>query len=570
MGAAAQLTSVAPGEPTVAGGRDRAEDAAITVLLIEDNEGDAYLVSESLANFQPRPFKITHRDRLSSGLASLSDESFDLVLLDLSLPDSDGFETFRRVRESSPFIPIVILTGLDDQDLANKTAREGGQDYLLKQFTGGELLKRLMRQAIERKRIEEALKQADTRKNEFLAMLAHELRNPLAALECGLSLLKAAGQESDREWALTMAEHQVRLLARMVEDLLDTSRITRGTFQLRRERVRPAELIERAIATVRHIAQTKGHRLHVVVGPNLPQLEADPPRLEQVIFNLLTNAFKFTPQAGRVEVSVVAEGGELVLKVRDTGSGITPDFLPHIFEPFVQAEATLARERGGLGLGLTFVKAIVELHGGSVEARSEGLHLGSEFVVRLPTVGADDAVGSGPSSLPDRPSPGVDGAPERRRILMVEDNLDYALGLSRFLESAGHEVLICNHGLGAISQAPAFVPDVILLDLGLPGMDGYEVARRMRENESLARTKIVVISGYACEEDRRLSRDIGVDEHLAKPVRFSELLRVVTETGALTQDMRGCSTEFEVRHRFAARGQVGFRSIPPARTEAEV
>ena len=404
------MTSVAPGEPAVAGGRDREEDAAISVLLIEDNEADAYLVSESLANSQPPRFKITHRDRLSSGLACLSNESFDLVLLDLSLPDSDGFETFRRVRESSPSIPIVVLTGQDDLDLAIKTAREGGQDYLLKRFTGGELLKRLMCQAIERKRIiEEALKEAETRKHEFLAMLAHELRNPLAALDCGLSLLGTAGQESDREWALTMAQHQVRLLARMVEDLLDTSRITRGTFQLRRERVRPAELIERAVDTMRHFAQTKGHRLHVVVGPNLPQLEADPSRLEQVIFNLLNNAFKFTPQGGRVEVSAVAEGGELVLKVRDTGSGITPDFLPHIFEPFVQAGTTLERERGGLGVGLTLVKAIVELHGGSVEARSEGLHLGSEFVVRLRTVGADDAVGSGPSSLQDRPSLGVDG-----------------------------------------------------------------------------------------------------------------------------------------------------------------
>ena len=190
----------------------------------------------------------------------------------------------------------MVLTGQDDLDLAIKTAREGGQDYLLKQFTGGELLKRLMCQAIERKRLEEALKEADARKNKFLAMLAHELRNPLAALECGLSLLKAAGQVSDREWALTMAEHQVRLLARMVEDLLDTSRITRGTFQLRRQRVRPAELIERAVDTMRHFAQTKGHRLHVVVEPNLPQLEADPSRLEQVIFNLLSNAFKFTPR----------------------------------------------------------------------------------------------------------------------------------------------------------------------------------------------------------------------------------------------------------------------------------
>jgi signal transduction histidine kinase len=530
MDTSAELSRVAPGERSDAGGRKLEEDATIAVLLIEDNEGDAYLVGESLANCQPSRFKITHRDRLSSGLASLSNESFDLVLLDLSLPDCDGFETFRRVRDCSPSIPIVVLTGLDDPDLAIKTTREGGQDYLLKRFTGGELLKRLIRQAIERKRIEEALKVADTRKNEFLAMLAHELRNPLAALGCGLSLLASAGHEGDCEWALTMAEHQVRLLARMVDDLLDTSRITRGTFQLRKERVRPAEVIQRALDTVRQSAQTQGHRLHVVVGPNLPQLEADPSRLEQVVYNLLTNAFKFTPQGGWVEVSAVAEGGDLVLKVRDTGCGITTDFLPHIFEPFVQAEATLARERGGLGIGLTCVKAIVELHGGTVEARSGGLQLGSEFVVRLPTVGADDAISSGTSSG-DRQPKGADGAPERRRILIVEDNLEYAQGLCRLLESAGNQVRICSDGLGAISQAPAFVPDVILLDLGLPGMDGYEVARRMREDESLSRTQIVVISGYASEEDRRLSREIGVDEHLAKPVCFSELLRVVAETG---------------------------------------
>jgi CheY-like chemotaxis protein len=243
----------------------------------------------------------------------------------------------------------------------------------------------------------------------------------------------------------------------------------------------------------------------------------------------LTNAFKFTPQGGTVEVSLAAKGNDLVLKVRDTGCGITAEFLPHIFEPFVQAEATLARVRGGLGIGLTFVKAIVELHGGTVVARSEGSQLGSEFVVRLPGIRNGDVTGS-EASPQDRPSLGAGRTPERRRILMVEDNRDYAQGLRRLLESAGHEVQICNDGLGAIAKAPVFLPDVILLDLGLPGMDGYEVARRLREDESLALSKIVVISGYACEEDRRLSKEIGVDEHLAKPVRFTELLRVVSAT----------------------------------------
>ncbi len=377
----------------------------------------------------------------------------------------------------------------------------------------------------DQKRSEDALKQADTHKNEFLAMLAHELRNPLAALECGLALVRGGGEESDRDWAFTMAEHQVQLLRHMIDDLMDTSRITRGTFLLRKERVRTADLIERAVATVRHLAEAEGHDLHLELAPNLPDLEADPARLEQVIYNILTNAFKFTPRGGRVEITVEVERGELVLDIRDTGSGIAPEFLAHIFEPFAQAETSLARGRSGLGIGLTLVKAIVELHGGSVLARSDGVNRGCEIVVRLPSVRTN----GNPEPLPlaERPASGENG--ERRRILIVEDNLHYALGLRRLLETAGHQVRICNDGIEALSQAPAFAPDVILLDLGLPGMDGYEVAREMRADESLASARIVVISGYACEEDRRRSREIGVDEHLAKPVRFSELLRVVTD-----------------------------------------
>jgi two-component system CheB/CheR fusion protein len=381
----------------------------------------------------------------------------------------------------------------------------------------------------DQKSFENELKAADTRKDAFLAMLAHELRNPLAALNCGLALIAiaGAGDEADRGWAVKMAGHQVELLSRMVDDLLDTSRITRGTFQLRKERVQPSELIGRAVDTIRHLAEAQRHKLHVTAAPNLPELEADPARLEQVICNLLTNAVKFTPKGGRIELSVGTEGAELVLRVRDTGDGIAPDFLPHVFDSFAQADTSLVRERGGLGIGLTLVKAIVELHGGSVEARSDGLDRGTEMVIRLPTVGADKAVIPDPRSLKGRSIRGEDRLPDRRRILIVEDSLEYALGLRRLLETAGHDVHICNDGLGALSEAPAFGPDVILLDLGLPGMDGYEVAWRMRENEALAHSSIVVVSGYASEEDRRRSREVGVDEHLVKPVRFSELLRVV-------------------------------------------
>ena len=385
----------------------------------------------------------------------------------------------------------------------------------------------------DQKTSEVALQEADQHKNQFLAMLAHELRNPLAGLECGLSLLGGPDHESDRVWALAMAEHQIQLLTRMVDDLLDTSRITRGSLHLRKERVRPAEMIERAGETVRQIADAHGIDLQIAIPPGLPQLQADPARLEQAVSNLLTNAIKFTPRGGRIDVVAGLERNDLVLTVRDTGIGIAPGFLPHVFEPFTQVDTSLVRGRGGLGIGLTLVKAIIELHSGSVEAHSPGLNLGTEVVVRLPTVPADEVVGSQPPSAVDRPSRHLLREGQRRRILMVEDNHDYALGVRRMLESAGHEVLICNDGRAALSQAVDFGPDVVLLDLGLPGMDGYEVAQKMRENESLARTKIVVISGYACEEDRRRSKEVGVDEHLAKPIRFVDLLRVVTDSGSL-------------------------------------
>ena len=361
-------------------------------------------------------------------------------------------------------------------------------------------------------------------------MLAHELRNPLAALGCGLELLAGAGE---RGWAWSMAEHQVRLLTRMVDDLLDTSRITHGTFQLRREEVRPAELIDEAVHTLRQIAEAQGHQVRVTMAPNLPRLNADPARLEQVVCNLLTNAMKFTPQGGRIELVAEAEGGDFVLTVRDTGIGIASEFLSHVFDSFAQADTSLVRGRGGLGIGLTLVKAIVELHGGTVEARSEGLRLGTEIIVRLPTIAAKDANGADSSPAPEPAMPQTSGEPRSKRILMVEDNQEYAHGLSRLLESVGHVVQTCNDGLVALDQAPAFEPDVILLDLGLPGMDGFEVARRLRQDESLARARLVVISGYASEEDRVRSLEIGVDEHLAKPVRFSELLRVIGEPGPL-------------------------------------
>ncbi len=485
-------------------------------------------VTESLplVIFTARPDgNVDHFNRHWSEFTGLSTGSVEDPSWGQFVHPDDMEETVRRWRRSigtgEPFQlehRLRRADGVYHWHLTRANAlRDAGGDVLI--WTGSST------DIEDQKRSENALKEADHYKDEFLAMLAHELRNPLAALECGLTLLATSCDEAGRVWALRAAEHQVRLLTRMVDDLLDISRITRGSFQLRRELVRPAELIDQAVDTVRHLAEERGQSLDVATAPDLPQLDADPARLEQVLCNLLTNAIKFTPQGGRIELSAVADGNELVLKVRDSGIGISRDFLPQVFELFAQADKSSGRGRGGLGIGLALVKAIIELHGGSVEARSEGLEKGCEMIVRLPTVEAVVAL------VPDRASPepilGGDRVPELRRVLVVDDNLQYAEGLRRLLESAGHVVQICADGLAALSQAPEFGPDVILLDLGLPGLDGYEVARQMRDDRSLDRAAIVVISGYASEEDRRHSSEVGVDEHLAKPVRFGELLGVI-------------------------------------------
>lgn len=379
----------------------------------------------------------------------------------------------------------------------------------------------------ELKRAEKALRESDRRKDQFLAMLAHELRNPLAALDSSLVLLADTHYAGDRDWAMKISMRQVRHLVRMVDDLLDTSRITRGTIRLQTELVQPAEVIGRAIEAMRHLAEAKGHQLCVSMAPHLPKLEADPTRLEQIISNLLTNAIKFTQPGGRVEVSVQVEGSTLVLTVRDTGAGIAPEFLPHIFELFAQSDTSLSREHGGLGLGLTLVKALIEQHGGSVEARSEGLGRGSEFVVRLPTFNGDAVIVPENGSIKKPLDACRKSGPVR--ILMVEDNLEYARCLGRLLEATGYEIRISCDGPTALDEAHLWIPDVFLLDLGLPGMDGFEVARRIHEDASFARAKVVVVSGYAGEEEHRRSEEIGIDAHLAKPVVLRDLLRTISD-----------------------------------------
>jgi PAS domain S-box-containing protein len=368
----------------------------------------------------------------------------------------------------------------------------------------------------------EELAGADRRKDEFLAMLGHELRNPLAPLKNAAYLLRLPKRtEEQTRWAGEVIERQVGQMSRLVDDLLDVSRITRGKVTLRKEVVELAAAIERAVEISRPLIEARRHELVESLPPGPVWLEADPVRLAQVIANLLNNAAKYTPDRGRITLSASQEGAEVVLRVRDNGVGIAPEVLPHVFELFTQDRRTLDRSQGGLGIGLTLVKGLVEMHGGSVQAFSEGPGRGCEFVVRLPakaSLGPDKGEEGHPTA--SAPSAGC-------RVLVVDDNVDATESLALLLRMSGHEVHTALDGPAALQVAEAFRPEAVLLDIVLPGMDGYEVARRLRHMAGLENAFLVAVTGYGQEEDRRRAEEAGFDAHLVKPadpVDLKELL----------------------------------------------
>jgi PAS domain S-box-containing protein len=373
-----------------------------------------------------------------------------------------------------------------------------------------------------------SLSEADLRKNEFLAMLAHELRNPLAPILNAVHLLRLGNNESPlQQQARTMIERQVGQLTRLVDDLLEVSRITTGRVHLRQERIVVSGIVARAAETVHPLMDRHRHELTVTVPPQPIWLYADAARLEQVVVNLLTNAAKYTDDGGRVWLSVEQEGVEAVLRVRDTGVGISPQLLPRVFELFTQAERSLDRAQGGLGIGLALVQRLVEMHGGRVEAYSV-LGRGSEFVVRLPVV---PMLALQPPSAP-KETAGPNGSP--LRVLVVDDNVDSAESLAMLLEMSRHEVRTAHDGPTALEAALDFRPNVVLLDIGLPIMDGYEVAKRMRQQPTLGKVLLVAMTGYGQESDRQLSREAGFDHHLVKPADFSALEKLLASAKTTT------------------------------------
>jgi PAS domain S-box-containing protein len=374
----------------------------------------------------------------------------------------------------------------------------------------------------------EALADLHRRKDEFLAMLSHELRNPLAPIMNAVHLLQL-GQEGEspiHRQARTIIERQVGQLSHLINDLLEVSRITTGRIRLRRERVDLRGIVDRAVESARPLVEERRHELAVERGPGPIWVYADPARIEQVVVNLLTNAAKYTEIGGRIAVDVGREGEEAVVSVRDTGVGIAPELLPRIFDLFTQAERSLDRSEGGLGIGLTVVKRLVEMHGGRVEVYSV-LGQGSGFVVRLP-------VPPPQGRPPEASSPAAARPPTRTlRVVVVDDNVDQADSTALLLRASGHEVRVAYSGKDALRIVAEDQPDVVFLDLGLPEFDGYEVARRLRQRPDLEGLVLVAMTGYGQESDRERSKTAGFAHHLVKPAdpqRLQELLATVSET----------------------------------------
>ncbi len=408
-------------------------------------------------------------------------------------------EGWRVRKDGSRFWANVIITALYDGE------------HRLRGFA------KVTRDLTARRRIE-ALQERERQMHEFLAMLGHELRNPLAAIANALALIQSKPAAEKAE-LLTVIERQSAHLSRIVDDLLDVGRITRGKIVLKKEILDLNDVVSRALDASRPLIDARGHNVSLQLASSIVPVAADPTRLAQVVQNLVGNAVKYTPERGRITITAARESDKAVLRVRDSGIGIPADLLPRVFDLFVQGDRSLDRTDGGLGIGLTLVKRLVEMHGGSVEAKSAGPDKGSEFTVLLPLAPIHD--------IAREPTAEAAGTPTPRRVLVVDDNRDAANTLAALLETMGHDVQTAYDGPHAVSVAVHYRPDAVFLDIGLPGMNGYEVARELRMLPGLAGTTLIAFTGYGQDEDRRRVFEAGFDHHLVKPAGARDLARIL-------------------------------------------
>lgn len=443
---------------------------------------------------------------------------------DLGYPDELASKLQRQLKEV--FETCCEIS--DQTPYTSPSGMAGHYEYILRPVVGDDgqvdQVAGSSRDITARKRAEDALKDADRRKSEFLAILAHELRNPLAPIRNALQILRRAdGKRESAPLVLDMMERQVAQMVRLVDDLLDVSRIAHGTIPLRRERVELAAIVHQAVETVQPLVVQLGHELTITLPTEPIYVDADPARLTQVVGNLLNNACKFTEPGGRIQLSVEPERDQAVIRVKENGLGIAAEHLADIFDMFAQIDTSLERSNAGLGLGLMLVKTLVEQHGGSVEACSDGVGHGTQFVVRMPMIAELSAPPKGSLAVQPRTS-------ALPRILVVEDNKDAAESMACLLELDGFETRIAYDGLHAVQAAEHWMPDVVLLDIGLPKLDGYEVARRIRSQRRGGNgVTLIAITGWGQDDDRLRTSEAGFDAHLTKPVDYGELKKLLSQ-----------------------------------------
>jgi signal transduction histidine kinase len=499
--------------------------------------------------------------KASSGteaLETLLRTDIAVVLIDVHMPDLDGFELAQMIHQHPRHqrAAIIFVSAVHMTDIDRLRGYEvGGVDYVSVPIVPEILRARVsvfadlyrktqelenLNEELERRvsertselessterlrESEDALRETDRRKDEFLAMLAHELRNPLAPIRNAVEYLRMRAEaDPSVRWSHDVIDRQIDHLTRLVDDLLDVSRITRGRLEIRRVRSDLGDILRGAVDTIQASIQERGQRLHVSLPSEPVWVNADVVRMTQIFLNLLDNASKFTPEGGTIWLTSERTEGSALVRLRDTGAGITPEELPQLFQMFYQIRRSAAGAQGGLGIGLALVRRLVELHGGTVEASSEGHERGAEFVVRLPELA--DVLAGDSNGVPKEET----GAAATRRVLIVDDNVDSAESLAMLLRLGGHEIETAYDGLQAVEAAERMKPDLVLLDIGLPGIDGYDAAARIRQGSGGSEVVLVAITGWGQDEDRRRSREAGFDAHLTKPVDMAALSRLIAE-----------------------------------------
>jgi signal transduction histidine kinase len=570
------------------GAHDQAPERAaveepINILLVDDEPKNLTVLETVLAN--PN-YRLVRAQSADQALLALIDTEFALLILDINMPNMNGFELAQLIkqRKRTALLPIIFLTAYYSEEYhIVEGYSTGAVDYLHKPISPTVLRSKvavfadlyrktrecsvanqaLLAEIVERRRTQDELRRlnlelerrveertaelvaaigelqraeadlrdADRRKDEFLATLAHELRNPLAPIFNALQILRLDKAGSpELQWAKDVIDRQIRQMTHLVDDLLDISRISRGKLELRREPVKLRDAIQGAVETSNPHIQEGRHQLTLDIPSEELILNGDLTRLSQILSNLLNNAAKYTEPGGKIALTADAKGSEVEIRVKDNGVGIPAEMIPQVFEMFAQIDRHLDRSKGGLGIGLRLVKSLVELHGGSIQAASGGAGRGSEFIVRLP-LASESCPQEAESQFKSAAQPAESKSSHNLRVLIVDDNQDNAESLRRLLSMTGYDVRAVYDGVEGVRVVEEFCPDVLLLDIGMPTIDGHEVCRRIRSTPWGRNMTVVAQTGWGQEQDRRRTSEVGFDYHLVKPIDHTALRELLQKIG---------------------------------------